>query len=96
MPENQIFPPPAGGWICFHCGQKCRTRGEAELHFGMVHDAKPACRLMGKQFAMLQELRATELQRDEFEVRLNASRFGLDKAGEDEAVERFRADRAIQ
>lgn len=89
------FPPPKGGWICFHCGEKCRTAGEAELHFGLVHDATPACRLTGERFTMLQELRKVELQRDEFEVRLNAARFGLDIAAENEAVERFRAGRGV-
>ena len=96
MPENQILPPPIGGWVCFHCGQKCRTPGEAELHFGKVHNATPACRLTGEQFAMLHELRKVELERDELEVRLVAARVHLSRADEDEAVARFRADRAIQ
>lgn len=93
--SHQISPPPAGGWVCFHCGQACRTVGEAELHFGVVANATQACRLAGTEFSLLQELRKVELERDETLVRLAAARLGLDGTEQDEAVERFRAGRGI-
>src|SRR5262245_7600544 len=87
------FPPPPGGWRCFHCGAKLRTVAEGEAHFGPVPSAKPACIIKG-EIGLVVALRAAERQHDEMEVRLIAARLKLDRAGEDDAVERFRATRA--
>lgn len=92
---GQLFPPPKGGWICFHCGEVCRTIAEAAIHFGEAANLKPGCLLKldaGEQ-GLLRTIREIELQRDELEVRLAAVRLGLDKDGEDESVDRFRACR---
>lgn len=89
-----VFNRPKHGWVCFHCGDVFRTPGAARDHFGFSPASTPACRIkFGHETGLVMELRRAEQARDEFEVRLNAVRLGLDRTGEDDAVERFRAAR---
>lgn len=89
-----VFNRPKHGWICFHCGDVFRTPGAASDHFGFSPASNPACRIkFGDEQGLVMALRKTEMERDEFEVRLTAARLGLDREGEDDAVERFRAGR---
>lgn len=41
--SGQLFPPPKGGWVCFHCGEVCRSIAEAAIHFGEAANLKPGC-----------------------------------------------------
>lgn len=90
------FPPPKGGWTCFHCGERFFTVAEAGTHFGVTSNAQPGCLIKvekGVERGILAKVREVEQERDELEVRLTAARLGLDRALEDEAVERYRATR---
>lgn len=92
------FPPPQGGWLCFHCGERLRTWGEARDHFGATPQADPGCLIKvkyGAERGLQMKLREVEQERDEFEVRLTAVKLGLDDAGVADAVERFRASRDV-
>jgi hypothetical protein len=43
-PEEQSEAPPyMGPWVCFHCGEVCKTELEATDHFGLDENEKPAC-----------------------------------------------------
>lgn len=46
-PDGDGYPMPAGGWICFHCGQRFRTAFLASLHFGESPKVPAACQTMG-------------------------------------------------
>lgn len=89
-----VYNRPKHGWVCFHCGDVFRTPGAARDHFGFSPAATPACRIkVGDERGIVMALREAEQARDEFEVRLTAARCGLDRAAEDEAVQRFRSSR---
>ena len=37
------YPAPRDGWVCWHCGIRCRTPAAARLHFGPRPTSRPAC-----------------------------------------------------
>lgn len=39
------YPAPADGWVCFHCGERFLSPGDALDHFGHRPVAVPACDL---------------------------------------------------
>lgn len=41
--ENETYPAPHHGWICFHCGERFTTKEGAAIHFGTVNDDRPDC-----------------------------------------------------
>ena len=43
--DGELYPMPASGWTCFHCGETFFSIGTARDHFGHDPDATPACRL---------------------------------------------------
>jgi hypothetical protein len=86
------FNRPKHGWVCFFCGDTMRTPGEARDHFGLTPAATVACRIKdGDEKGLAMALRKAEQERDELQVRLTSVRAGLDKTGENETVERWRA-----
>lgn len=90
------FPPPSGGWLCFHCGERFLTWGSARDHFGATPEAEPGCLIkvrLGSERGLQMRLREVEQERDELEVKLTAIRCGLDDTGVADAIERFRASR---
>lgn len=96
FPVSGTFPPPKGGWLCFHCNERFMTWGTARDHFGASPVAVPGCSLkvkFGDERGLLMKLRDVEHERDELQVRLTAARLGLDKEGEADAIERFRVAR---
>lgn len=42
-PEEETYPMPADGWLCFHCGQRFTTIRGARLHFGPTPDRVARC-----------------------------------------------------
>lgn len=78
------YPQPKDGWVCFHCGERFKTPGPAELHFGTFPKAQRAGCLIkiqaGDEKGLLMELRKVEeekrillvkIQRLEFKLRRN-------------------------
>lgn len=41
--QRLTYRRPPDGWVCFHCGQRFMTPGEAALHFGETPDISPKC-----------------------------------------------------
>lgn len=62
MSERPWYPPPPGGWVCFHCGEKFTSYGSAKLHFGADPDCcDAACRIKaGEEFSLLEKIRKLE------------------------------------
>lgn len=48
-PNDDTYPAPFHGWVCFHCGEhfpgNLAGQKAAEQHFGAAVDAIPGCRL---------------------------------------------------
>jgi hypothetical protein len=58
---------PKDGWVCFHCGERFTTIGNAEDHFGKRPEITPACRIkLGEERGLVMELRKAEASRDEW------------------------------
>ena len=98
FPVSGEFPPPKGGWLCFHCDERFLTWGTARDHFGASPVAEPGCSLKvktGDERGLLMALRDVEQERDELEVRLTAIKLGLDEAGVEDAIARFKAARKV-
>lgn len=97
MAEHDTYPMPREGWVCFHCGERFRTPGAAEGHFGRQPEAAPACALLARVpndetgRGLVMALRQAEYERDEAIARLVAWRLGGDRAREDDVARRFRA-----
>ena len=43
--NEDTYPAPPDGWVCFHCGERFLLEPEARRHFGMLPSARPACSL---------------------------------------------------
>lgn len=97
FPHSGEFPPPKGGWLCFHCGERLLTWGAGRDHFGATPQAEPGCLIkvkLGEERGLQMKLREVEEQRDELEVRITGMKLGLDAAGIEDAIQRFRAGRS--
>ena len=55
------YAAPPDGWVCWHCGVRCRTPAQALEHFGPRPTSRPSCCLSVEELrALLRELRALE------------------------------------
>ena len=82
---NDTYLKPSNGWVCFHCGEHCRTPGEAEDHFGRTPDCEPACLMkirIGGERGLIRALRKAQRRADrlarqvetlEYQTRLSAT-----------------------
>lgn len=59
MPEA-TYRMPAGGWVCFHCGERFMTPGSARDHFGPTPSSAAACTMDLSERALLILLRGKE------------------------------------
>lgn len=63
----ETYPMPKDGWVCFHCGERFTTIGNAEDHFGKRPQDMAACRIkLGEERGLVMELRKAEASRDEW------------------------------
>ena len=70
MPQD-VYPMPADGWVCFHCGERFTTVGTAEDHFGTHPTDMAACLIkVGEERGLVMELR--RVQAELRELRNNA------------------------
>lgn len=66
-PALETYPMPEGGYVCFHCGERLTTVGQAEDHFGATQGALAGCQIkVGEERGLLMELRKAEKSRDEW------------------------------
>lgn len=58
--------PSHGPWICYHCGEVCKDRQSARLHFGRDERSEAACIIKaGAEGSLLKALRNAEEQADD-------------------------------
>ena len=43
------------GWKCFHCGENCKTREQAALHFGGTEREVPICTIDAAKYREMEE-----------------------------------------
>ena len=59
--EQQTYPMPLDGWVCFHCGERFTTVGGARDHFGARPTDMAACLIkIGEERGLLMALRKAE------------------------------------
>jgi hypothetical protein len=75
-----MYPVPAHGWTCFHCGETFMHERAARDHFGATPDREPGCvlRLTSEDRSLIRRLRAYEAEvehlRHDIEFETTASR----------------------
>ena len=58
---QDVYPMPADGWVCYHCGERFTTPGAARNHFGARPEATVACLIKyGEERGLVMELRKAE------------------------------------
>ena len=60
MRDPETYLMPTEGWICFHCGERFKTFGAAEDHFGSRPGNGLACRIVQEDMGLLMELRKAQ------------------------------------
>lgn len=61
--SEDTYPQPADGWVCFHCGERFKTFGGAEDHFGARPGDGLACKIKaGDERGLVMELRKVQAQ----------------------------------
>ena len=58
--SSPTYVMPSDGWVCFHCGERFRKPGEAEMHFGPTPASLPACTMSITERGLLIDLRKAE------------------------------------
>lgn len=58
---SDTYPMPKDGWTCFHCGERFRTPGAAQDHFGKTQESTAACQIKtGDERGLVMALRKAE------------------------------------
>ena len=60
---QETYWMPADGWVCFHCGERFKTSGGAEIHFGRRPSSTAGCLIkLGEERGLLMEVRRLEAE----------------------------------
>ncbi len=92
LPALHGFPPPRGGWVCFHCGDKFTNVAAARDHFGGSECDVPACKLNAVEGGLLRMLRDAQEELSQFRRDDTASYREFYALGADHAVKLRRAE----
>jgi hypothetical protein len=81
--DTHAFPDtvsmPKEGITCFHCGERFKTIGSAEDHFGATPRALTGCQIKaGEERGLLMAFRKTEASRDDWMQRALAAEAEVD------------------
>ena len=61
--NQDTYPMPGDGWVCFHCGERFTTIGSGTDHFGARPTDTAACLVkVGEERGLVMALRLAEAQ----------------------------------